>query len=188
MRKVLLVPHKSKYATVMSKLSSFPQVKDTLGLSDEQTSLLGTFNYIKYIVEQEKLGKQYSRCILNEDEELIGVITLKDIDRAKKMCHIGTWLGYPYWGKGYNQLAKAEILLTAFRECHLNYVFAGAKVDNVRSRKAQEKLPYITLSVERSFPDEHKKIESQTHSKCVLNVIEKEKFLTWYEKIGRTDY
>jgi len=182
MRQVILVPHQLKYAKEMSILSSTPQVKDALGLEEEHTTLEGTIDFIEFIIEQEKLGKQYSRCILNEDEKLIGVITLKDIDRVNRICHIGTWIGHQYWGKGYNQLAKAEILNTAFSELNLDYVFAGAKVDNIRSQKAQEKLPYITLFVENDFPEGHKKLESQTNSKCFLNVIEKEKFLSWYNK------
>lgn len=165
----------------MSHLSSAPQVKNSLGLKEEHTSLEGTLGFIEFILEQEKLGKQYSRCILNENEQLIGVITLKDIDKENRTCHIGTWIGHPYWGKGYNQLAKAEILYIAFNELRLDYVFAGAKVDNIRSQKAQEKLPYITLGVEKDFPEEHKQLESQVNSTCFLNVVEKEKFLTWYK-------
>lgn len=181
MRKVKLVPHQLKYAKEMSILTSTPQVKNSLGLKEEQTTLEGTIDFIEYIIEQEKLEKQYSRCILNENEKLVGVISLKDIDKVKNTCHIGTWIGHQYWSKGYNQLAKAEILYTAFKELNLDYVFAGAKVDNVRSQIAQEKLPYITLFAENDFTQEHKKLESQVNSKCILNVIEKEKFLTWYK-------
>src|SRR5690625_4088058 len=93
MRQVILVPHQLKYAKEMSILSSTPQVKDALGLEEEHTTLEGTIDFIEFIIEQEKLGKQYSRCILNEDEKLIGVITLKDIDRVNRICHIGTWIG-----------------------------------------------------------------------------------------------
>lgn len=94
MRKVILVPHQLKYAKEMSFLSSTSQVKDSLGLKEEHTTLEGTIGFIEFIIEQEKLGKQYSRCILNEDEKPIGVITLKDIDKVKRMCHMGTWIGH----------------------------------------------------------------------------------------------
>lgn len=180
MGKIRLVPHALKYAKEISALSSNPKVKMALGLSDEQTTVEGTKGFIEFILEEEKLGRQYSRCIVNEEEKLIGVITLKDIDPIKKTSHIGTWIGYAYWGRGYNELAKAAILSTAFNQLGLNYVFAGAKADNYRSQKAQEKLPYITLRVENKFPEELKLIEAQTGSKCVLNVFEKDKFLAWY--------
>lgn len=137
----------------MSSQSSVPQVKNALGLSDEQTSLNGTIDFIKFILKQEKLGKQYSRVILNEEGNLSGVITLKDINQTDKSSHIGTWIGYQYWGKGYNQSAKAKMLHTAFTILDLEYVFAGAKLTNIRSQKAQEKLPYIRIGAEKEFPE-----------------------------------
>ena len=166
----------------MSYLTSVPQVKDVLRMTSNQTSLEGTIDFIEFIKEQEELGKQYSRVILNENEDLIGVITLKDIDNVNKTCHIGTWLGYEYWGKGYNALAKSEILYTAFTEFNLEYVFAGAKLSNIRSIKAQEKLAYIRTDVQTEFPDEHKKLEYQVKAPCILNVIEKDMFLKWYSE------
>ena len=180
MIKVLLVPHNKKYAKSMSLLTSAPQVKDALGLTDDQTTLEGTIEFIEFILEQEKLGQQYSRVILNENEDLIGVITLKDINDTQKTCHIGTWIGHQYWGKGYNAIAKTEILNTAFTELHLEYVFAGAKLSNIRSQKAQEKLAYIRVDVQSEFPDELKKLELQVNAPCILNVIEKQMFLNWY--------
>ncbi|WP_408641632.1 GNAT family N-acetyltransferase [Solibacillus palustris] len=164
----------------MSSLSTAPQVKDALGLTNDQASLEGTIDFIGFILEQERLGKQYSRVILDETENLIGVITLKDIDDVNKTCHIGTWIGHQYWGKGYNELAKSEILHIAFTKLNLEYVFAGAKLINIRSQKAQEKLPYIRIGVESKFPEKHSKLESQVDSPCVLNVIEREMFLKWY--------
>jgi RimJ/RimL family protein N-acetyltransferase len=180
MVKVLLVEHQKKYAEAMSALSSAPQVSDALGLTDSQTSVEGTIGFIEFILEQEKQGKQYSRVILSEKEEVLGVITLKDIDPTKKTSHIGTWIGHPFWGKGHNALAKAEILYTAFTQLNLEYVFAGAKLSNVQSKRAQEKLPYVRIDVQAEFPDEHAKLESQVKAPCILNVIEKDAFLKWY--------
>lgn len=183
MTKVFLASHHVKYAKSMSDLTSTPQVKDALGLTDEQVSFEGTRSFIEFILELEKLEKQYSRVILNEERELIGVITLKEIDRERRTSHIGTWIGFPYWGKGYNELAKKEILYTGFTELGLEYVFAGAKLSNIRSQKAQEKLPYIRIDVGKEFPEEHKKLEDQVKEPCILNVIERDRFLEWYSEI-----
>lgn len=177
---MLLVPQNKMYAKSMSLLSSAPQVKEALGLTDDQTSLEGTIGFIKFIQEQEKLGKQYSRVILGETNNLIGVITLKDIDTINKTSHIGTWIGHQYWGQGYNLLAKKKILFKAFTELNLDYVFAGAKNSNIRSVKSQEKLPFMRIDVQNEFPEEHKKLELEVNSSCILNVVEKEMFLKWY--------
>ena len=108
------------------------------------------------------------------------MITLKDIDRIHNRCHIGTWIGYPYWGKGYNAMAKTEILHIAFSKFRLKNVFAGAKRENIRSQKAQEKLTYIRIGVEKEFPEEHRKLEAQAEAPCILNVIERQRFMAWY--------
>ncbi|WP_058308226.1 GNAT family N-acetyltransferase [Gracilibacillus massiliensis] len=179
---VLLVPHHTKYARSISRLSSDSAIKNTLGLSDEQTSVLGTINFIHFILEQEKLGKQYSRVIVNQKNELIGVITLKDIDALNRTCHIGTWIGQAYWGKGYNQAAKKEILIYAFEVLKLENVFAGAKVSNKRSQRSQEKLPYARINVGNEFQYEQQKLEAEVKEACILNVIEKEIFLNWLKE------
>ncbi|MGE8207802.1 GNAT family N-acetyltransferase [Heyndrickxia sp. NPDC080065] len=161
----------------MFELSNETHVREALGL--QISDVQDTIDFIQFIIKEEKSGRQYSRVIYDETEGLVGVITLKDIDLTRKRCHIGTWIGYEYWGKGYNECAKKEILTYAFKELKLEYVFAGAKQENIRSQKAQEKLPYITLHVESDFPEELEKIEAQTKSPCVLHVIKRESFEKW---------
>lgn len=180
MVRILLVPHNVNYAEEMSNMISVPDVRNALGLSDAQCSIAGTRDYIRLMQLEEKLGHQFSRMIFDEQNKLIGVITLKGIDERQKHCHIGTWLGSRYWGKGYNQVAKIEMLKIAFERFHLNYVFAGARLENIRSQKAQAKLPYITLNVEQQFYREWKKLEWLERTSCTLNVIRKEDFLNWY--------
>lgn len=63
----------------------------------------------------------------------------------------------------------------------LTYVFAGAKTNNIRSLKAQEKLSYISLHVEKQFPDVHAALEKEVKSPCVLHVVSCEKFSNWLE-------
>ncbi|EOO19006.1 GNAT family acetyltransferase [Bacillus cereus HuA2-9] len=122
-----------------------------------------------------------SRVIVSEENEIIGLTTLKHINYEQKHSHIGSWLGYQYWGRGYNESAKKEIFKIAFLDLQLTYVFAGAKTTNIRSLKAQEKLPYISLHVEKQFPDIHAALEKEVKSPCVLHVVSCEKFSNWLE-------
>lgn len=84
------------------------------------------------------------------------------------------WLSF--LGHGYNEQSKAIILDIAFNELRLEKVFAGAKLSNKRSIRAQQKLGYVTYDVGSKYPDELEKIEQQTGEKCLLNVIDKEDF------------
>lgn len=177
---IRLVPHDISYAEEISKLTSVSEVRNALGMTNAQCSVPGTRDFIRLMQLEEKLGHHISRVILDEGNNIIGVISLKNIDEMQKSCHVGTWLGREYWGKGYNEIAKIEILKIAFEKLHLNYVFAGARLENIRSQKAQAKLPYMTLNVEQQFHYEWKKLEWLEQTPCVLNMVRKEDFLNWY--------
>ncbi|MGE7624552.1 GNAT family N-acetyltransferase [Viridibacillus sp. NPDC096237] len=180
MDKIRLIPHDVMYAEKISPLISSKLVKSALGMNDYQTSVSGVLNFIRGMQLAERENQQLSRVIINSAFEIVGVTTLKEIDHEKKLCHIGTWIAEPFWGLGYNEQAKEQILLLAFNRFNLDYVFAGARVENIRSQKAQAKLPYMTLSVEEDFPEELKKIERQEKTLCVLNVIKRDDFQAWY--------
>lgn len=179
MQHVTLVPLDLRYANVIFKLSSDSHVKNALGIKVEKIE--DTKAFLLFAIEEERQKRSLSRMIVNEENEIIGLTTLKHINYEKKQSHIGSWLGYPYWGKGYNEAAKKEIFKIAFLELQLTYVFAGAKTNNIRSLKAQEKLPYISLHVENKFPDEHAALEKEVKSLCSLHVVSREKFLNWSE-------
>lgn len=177
MKHVTLVPLDLQYADIIFHLSSNKHVKNALGLQVDKVE--DTEQFILFTKEEEQNKRSISRAILNEGHEVIGVTTLKHINFQKKRCHIGSWLGYPYWGKGYNEAAKKEILTLAFQGLNLDYVFAGAKTINIRSQKAQEKLPYISLHVENEFPEELAALEEETGAPCVLHAFYKHRFLQW---------
>ncbi|HDR7791932.1 TPA: GNAT family N-acetyltransferase [Bacillus luti] len=179
MQHVTLVPLDLRYTNVIFKLSSDPHVKNALGIKVEKIE--DTKAFLLFAIEEEHQKRSLSRMIVNEANEVIGLTTLKQINYEKKQSHIGSWLGYPYWGKGYNEAAKKEIFKIAFLDLQLSYVFAGAKTNNIRSLKAQEKLPYISSHVENKFPDEHAALEKEVRSPCSLHVVSREKFLNWLE-------
>ncbi|CAM3909384.1 MULTISPECIES: GNAT family N-acetyltransferase [Bacillus cereus group] len=179
MQHVTLVPLDLRYANVIFKLSSDPHIKNALGIKVEKIE--DTKAFLLFAIEEERQKRSLSRMIVNEENEIIGLTTLKHINYEKKQSHIGSWLGYPYWGKGYNEAAKKEIFKIAFLNLQLSYVFTGAKTNNVRSLKAQEKLPYISLHVEDRFPGEHSALENEVKSSCVLHVVSREKFLNWLD-------
>ena len=179
MQRVTLLPLDLQYANAIFKLSSNPHVKNALGIKVEK--LEDTKAFILFAIEEERKNHSLSRVILNEKNEVIGLTTLKHINYEKKQSHIGSWLGYPYWGKGYNDAAKKEIFTIAFLDLQLTYVFIGAKTTNMRSLKAQEKLPYISLHAEVKFPNEHAALEKEVKSPCVLHVVSRKKFLNWLD-------
>lgn len=182
---VTLVRHDIKYAEAMHALSSMPQVRDALGLPAGKVE--DTIHFIKRERIDEDEGKTVPRVVLNEEGQVIGVTSLMFIDHHKKSCHIGSWLGYQFWGKGYNLEAKRAILDIAFFELGLSRVFAGARKVNIRSQKAQEKLPFVRVGVEKDYPEEHSWLEVKEKQPCVLNVFEREDYVRYRTSLEKVE-
>lgn len=182
MRKIFLQPHDIYYAEKMASLISNPAVREPLGLTINETTVASMLNFIREMQLEEMMGNHLSRMIMNEDFELIGVITLHNINENNQSCHISTWIAEDYWGLGYNTIAKEKILYYAFTEMNLKTVFAGARVENFRSIKAQRKLPYMMIHAEQYYPEELKILERREQAYCILNAIEAEEFFNWHER------
>ncbi|WML47879.1 GNAT family N-acetyltransferase [Neobacillus sp. PS3-34] len=95
----------------------------------------------KQTIEAEDRGELISRTILDEWGAPIGTINLYDIENNAGF--LGTWLGKPFHGKGYNSPAKEAFFDELFYEIGIETVFMRIRKVNIRSIKAAEKLPYV---------------------------------------------
>ncbi|MFC0273830.1 GNAT family N-acetyltransferase [Metabacillus herbersteinensis] len=95
----------------------------------------------KQTIEAEERGELISRTIQDEWGSPIGTISLFDIQ--ENAGFLGTWLGKPYHGKGYNQQAKDAFFNELFFELGIETIFLRIRKQNVCSTKAAEKIPYV---------------------------------------------
>lgn len=95
----------------------------------------------KQTIEAEERGELISRTILDEWGAPIGTINLFDIQENSGF--LGTWIGKPYHGKGYNKTAKDNFFHELFYEMGIETIFMRIRKENIRSQKAAEKLPYV---------------------------------------------
>lgn len=100
----------------------------------------------KQVIESEARGELISRTILDEWGTPIGTISLYDIQ--EKAGFLGTWLGKPYHGKGYNKRAKDSFFQELFYELGIETIFMKIRKANIRSTKAAQKLPYVVFANE----------------------------------------
>lgn len=127
----------------------------------------------KQTIEAEERGEIISRTILDEWGAPIGTINLFDLqDQAG---FLGTWIGTPYHGKGYNQPAKEAFFKELFFEKQIQRIFLRINKDNIRSQKAAEKFPYVELANEK-WPNILKQINSGEKS-YHLYEIERDNYL-----------
>lgn len=83
----------------------------------------------KQTIEAEERGELISRTILDEWGNPIGTITLFDVQ--EKAGFLGTWLGKPYHGKGYNKLAKDSFFSELFYELDIETIFMRIRKINI---------------------------------------------------------
>jgi len=98
----------------------------------------------KQTIEAEDRGELISRTIIDEWANPIGTISLFDIDG--KSGFLGTWIGKPFHGKGYNTIAKNAFFAELFLELNIDTIYMRIRCENTRSKRACEKLPYTQLA------------------------------------------
>ncbi|MEI5906859.1 GNAT family protein [Bacillus spongiae] len=120
----------------------------------------------RQVMEQEERGEIISRTILNEWGNPIGLINLFDIN--DHCGFLGTWLGKPYHGKGYNQPAKEAFFNELFYQLEIENIFLRIRKQNIRSNKAALKLPYVKLANTRQTS----LLESINQDQGLYNIFE----------------
>lgn len=155
---------------LMSHPEVFPYVRQKAASTDEFYFLT------KQTMEAEDRGELISRTILDEWGHPIGTINLFDIEENKGF--LATWIGQPYFGKGYNKLAKDAFFEELFFELGIEAIFMKIRRTNQRSMKAALKIPFVSKANETfpevlSFVNRHEDVYD-------LFVITKEQYLFHY--------
>lgn len=120
---------------LMSHPSVFPYVRQKASSAEEYLFMT------KQLIEEEQLGLTISRTIIDDYGQPIGTINLYDIEDGAGF--LGTWIGVPYQGMGYNQTAKKEFLTELFFQHNIHTVFLRIRKGNEKSKRASLKIPYI---------------------------------------------
>lgn len=71
-----------------------------------------------------------------ERETLLGSTGISSIDRGNRRGEVGTWLGVPHQGRGYNRFVKAAVFAFGFEVLGLHRLELLVKASNVRSYRA----------------------------------------------------
>lgn len=119
---------------LMSDPTIMPFVRHKANSADEYWFLT------KQIIEEEAEGITISRTIISDYGQPIGTINLFDIKHGAGF--LGTWIGTPFQGQGYNKKAKEQFLEEIFFEQDIQTVFLRIRKNNIKSIRATEKLGY----------------------------------------------
>ena len=146
--------------------SVFPYVRQKATSAEEYLFMT------KQLIEEEQNGFTISRTIVDEWSTPIGTISIFDIQDGAGF--LGTWIGQPFQGFGYNQKAKLAFLNELFFNYDFHTVFLRIREQNGRSQAAPLKLPYV-VDAEHSNPSLFEEI-NQGETKFRLFKIPKDLF------------
>ncbi len=110
---------------------------------------------------QHHPNKEFTKIILNafmsgkhtfaivKENKVIGSIGVEKYDESlfpllddQKGCKLGFVLGKPYWGQGIMKEAVEQIMEWLFEQQHLDFINCGHFLDNLQSKRVQEKLGF----------------------------------------------
>lgn len=129
---------------LLSHPDVYPYVRQKAKTSDEY------YFITKQLIEAEENGEAISRTVLDEYYQPIGTINLFDIQ--EHYGFLATWIGQPFFGKGYNKIAKELFFHEVFFELQIEMIFMKIRRTNLRSIHAISKLPYISIG-NTAFPE-----------------------------------
>ncbi len=95
-----------------------------------------------FIKKSQNDSKNRHYAIVNEDDEYLGTISLKNIDFNNKNAEYAISLRKCAIGKGIARFATKSILEIAFNELNLNKVYLNVLSDNIRAIKFYEKVGF----------------------------------------------
>jgi RimJ/RimL family protein N-acetyltransferase len=156
---------------LMSHPEVFPYVRHKANTTDEFYFLT------KKTMEAEEQGELISRTIADEYQQPIGTINLFDIENNHGF--LATWIGQPYFGKGYNRAAKEQFFDELFFDYEIETIFMKVRKTNIRSTKAVLKLPYVALG-NTIYPEVYQKV-NQVEEIYDIFAISKEHYLSYQQ-------
>lgn len=111
-----------------------------MNLDGNGLTLADCENYIK---QSWKDPHNFHFAIVDENDEWVGTISLKDVDKKAGQAEYAIVTANKVHGKGIAEIATKEILKYAFDEIKLKHIYLYVASDNVRANKFYEKFGFI---------------------------------------------
>ncbi len=112
MQHVTLLPLDLCHTNVIFELSSDPHIKNALGITVE--NIEDTKTFLLFAIEEERQKKSLSRMIVNEENEIIGLTTLKHINNEKRNLTLVVGSAIRTGEKAITRLLKKKSLKSPF--------------------------------------------------------------------------
>jgi ribosomal-protein-alanine N-acetyltransferase len=154
-----LRPYEPVDAKALYELVNDPKITDTTTLPYPYPEHLAS-EWISTHAELRSEDKNYIFAVtLKPQLNLIGTVSLFDIQRKASRAEIGYWIGASFWGNGYATEAAEAIVAYGFEVLGLNRVGAGCLKRNPASAKVLEKAGFQCEGCLRQYREKNGVLE-----------------------------
>jgi RimJ/RimL family protein N-acetyltransferase len=139
-KSVSLLPLDESHFETLISLSKDQRIWQHYAIDGSNTQKLKSS--LEVALSERKNGRQYPFVIvLKSENKIVGSTRFLDIQPIHKKIEIGwTWLHPDYWGTSINLECKLLLLTYCFEELKAKRVQLKTDENNIRSRKAIEKI------------------------------------------------
>lgn len=135
---------KEKDCSLMLEWMHDEDVVKNMRADFKNKSLADCMNFVKNNMTE----KDKHFAIVNEKDEYMGTVSLKNIDRDSASSEFAITIRHSAMGKGYSSYAMKKIIDMAFFEFGLEKVYWYVNRENVRAVKFYDKMKYTRFSIE----------------------------------------
>ena len=120
--------------------------KEWLPFVDDTTEVSYTKSYIENVTGETSNDLIFTVLYNNN---IVGLVGLKDVDLGNKKIEIGYWLTESYQHKGIITQSCKVLIKHAFSEMGLNRIQLKAATENFKSQRIAERLGFTFEGIER---------------------------------------
>lgn len=124
---------------------------------------------INFIEKSKNNNSNLHLAIVNDDDEYMGTISLKNIDSVEKSAEYAIVICRENQGKGIAKYATIRILDIAFNRYKLNTVYLNVLENNIHAKTFYEKFGFL-----------YEGKEYNAFKRTTVNIQGKEVLLDWY--------
>lgn len=129
-----------------------PFVEETNDISYTQT-------YVQSVVDSDSSELV---CVIFYENELVGLVGMKDTDFGNKKTEIGYWLSEAFQHKGIITKSCNALIQYAFNELDMNRIQIKAATGNYKSQLVAERLGFQREGIER---------EGELHARGFVDLV-----------------
>ncbi len=106
--------------------------------------LQDALDFIPKTRQKQRQNKGYELGIeLKETKEIIGMMSIRDIDQQNKNAEVGYWIGRKYWGQGLGSEALQLMIQFCFNKLKLKRLYAKVLHPNIASASLLQKQGFV---------------------------------------------